>query len=104
MTKFDSRAAADAAAHRETRGANSAFMHHAVWAPGVRLFRRLRFPAKAGLISLAFLIPLLLLGLAYLRASQENAAMVEQTAAAASTMRDQAQGLAEQIACFRMPG
>ncbi|MBI3347848.1 MAG: hypothetical protein HY020_11655 [Burkholderiales bacterium] len=37
------------------------------------------------------------------RATQQNAAMVEQTAAAASSLRDQAHGLAEEVARFRMP-
>ncbi len=35
------------------------FAHHGVWAPGVRLFRRLRFSIKALIISLAFAVPLL---------------------------------------------
>ncbi|URI07927.1 methyl-accepting chemotaxis protein [Aquincola tertiaricarbonis] len=35
------------------------FAHHGVWAPGVRLFRALKFNAKAALISLAFVVPLL---------------------------------------------
>jgi len=35
------------------------FAHHGFWAPGVRLFRRLRFSAKALIISLAFVLPLL---------------------------------------------
>ncbi len=35
------------------------FSHHGVWAPGVRLFRQLRFSAKALIISLAFTVPLL---------------------------------------------
>ncbi|MDD0837303.1 methyl-accepting chemotaxis protein [Curvibacter sp. HBC61] len=35
------------------------FRFHGVWAPGVRLFRTLRFAAKALIISLAFLLPLL---------------------------------------------
>jgi methyl-accepting chemotaxis protein len=35
------------------------FAHHGVWAPGVRLFRNLRFLSKAVLISLALLLPLL---------------------------------------------
>ncbi len=33
------------------------FAHHGVWAPGVRLFRRLHFAAKALIISLAFVVP-----------------------------------------------
>ncbi len=35
------------------------FAHHGLWAPGVRLFRALRFSAKAMIISLAFVAPLL---------------------------------------------
>ena len=46
------------------------FRHHGVWAPGVRLFRRLQFGAKAGWISLAFMLPIVLLLLAYVRTSQ----------------------------------
>lgn len=34
------------------------FAHHGIWAPGVRLFRRLTFAAKAMIISLAFTVPL----------------------------------------------
>jgi methyl-accepting chemotaxis protein len=34
------------------------FAHHGIWAPGVRLFRSLRFAAKALIISLAFVVPL----------------------------------------------
>jgi len=35
------------------------FAHHGVWAPGVRLFRELSFSAKAVIISLAFMLPML---------------------------------------------
>jgi methyl-accepting chemotaxis protein len=35
------------------------FAYHGVWAPGVRLFRSLRFSAKALIISLAFVVPFL---------------------------------------------
>ena len=37
------------------------FSFHGFWAPGVRLFRSLRFRAKAAVISLVFLLPLLAL-------------------------------------------
>ena len=37
---------------------DSFFRHHGPWAPGVRLFRKLRFGAKAGLISLAVTFPM----------------------------------------------
>ena len=35
------------------------FTHHGLWAPGVRLFRQLRFGSKALLISLTFMLPML---------------------------------------------
>jgi len=35
------------------------FAHHGIWAPGVRLFRSMRFSAKAATISLAFMLPML---------------------------------------------
>jgi methyl-accepting chemotaxis protein len=35
------------------------FAHHGIWAPGVRLFRKLSFTAKAAVISLAFMLPML---------------------------------------------
>jgi methyl-accepting chemotaxis protein len=40
---------------------NGFFAHHGVWAPGVRLFRRLAFASKAVIISLAFMLPMLCL-------------------------------------------
>ncbi|MBV5293444.1 MAG: methyl-accepting chemotaxis protein [Curvibacter lanceolatus] len=49
-------------------GASGFFAHHGLWAPGVRGFRRLRFRARAALISLAFLLPLGVLAVAYLGA------------------------------------
>ena len=42
------------------------FRYHGVWAPGVRLFRRLSFNAKALMISAVFLVPITGLGTAYL--------------------------------------
>jgi len=41
------------------------FKYHGVWAPGVRLFRKLQFGAKAAIISSMFLAPVLLLGWNY---------------------------------------
>jgi methyl-accepting chemotaxis protein len=35
------------------------FAHHGIWAPGVRLFRSLRFAAKAVIISMVFMLPLI---------------------------------------------
>ncbi|MBP7522620.1 MAG: cache domain-containing protein [Leptothrix sp. (in: Bacteria)] len=42
-------------------GPSHFFAHHGLWAPGVRLFRQLRFGAKAAIILGAVLLPLLLL-------------------------------------------
>ena len=41
------------------------FKYHGVWAPGIRLFRRIGFRAKATLISTMFLLPMALLAWAY---------------------------------------
>ncbi len=38
------------------------FRHHGVWAPGVRLFRRMHFKTKAVMVSAMFLVPVLALG------------------------------------------
>ncbi len=45
------------------------FAYHGVWAPGVRVFRRLAFRSKAILISVVFLIPIVALGTQYARQS-----------------------------------
>jgi methyl-accepting chemotaxis protein len=42
-------------------GFGSFFRYHGWLSPGVRLFRRLSFPAKSGAIALLFLVPILLL-------------------------------------------
>jgi methyl-accepting chemotaxis protein len=49
-----------ARARPRAAGADGFFRFHGWMAPGVRLFRRLRFPAKSGAISLAFMAPLAL--------------------------------------------
>ncbi|MBT9527000.1 MAG: hypothetical protein IV105_17220, partial [Rhizobacter sp.] len=41
---------------------NGFFTYHGVWALGVRLFRRLQFKAKAAMVSVMFLVPVLALG------------------------------------------
>ena len=50
------------------------FAHHGAWAPGVRLFRNLRFASKALIISLAFILPMLAL-LFWLLTTQTDDAM-----------------------------
>jgi methyl-accepting chemotaxis protein len=63
------------------------FSHHGLWAPGVRLFRRLGFPAKAGLISLVFLLPLVVLLVAYLRTSAETIGFARHEQAGVALLR-----------------
>jgi len=57
---------------RESRGVGDSsagfFRFHGMWAPGVRLFRRLQFSAKACFISTAFMVPLILLSWSYFSA------------------------------------
>lgn len=59
------------------------FSFHGPWAPGVRLFRRLRFQSKAALIALSFIIPIALLLTQYLsRANAEISALDNELAGA----------------------
>jgi methyl-accepting chemotaxis protein len=54
------------------RMAGGFFSFHGPWAPGVRLFRTIAFPAKALLLSIGFLIPLALLLVAYIQNVQSG--------------------------------
>ena len=54
------------------RTSDGFFSYHGPWAPGVRLFRKLPFRAKALLVSVGFLIPLALLLVAYLQNVQST--------------------------------
>ena len=49
------------------------FAYHGIWAPGVRLFRRLNFTAKALIISTAVVLPLLLLVALQLKRESDEA-------------------------------
>ena len=68
--------------------ADSFFGHHGVWAPGIRLLRQLRFGSKASLISLAFLIPLLLLGAAYVRGAQATIELTSRERAGVAILKE----------------
>jgi methyl-accepting chemotaxis protein len=48
------------------RGMTEFFRYHGIWAPGVRIFRAVGFRAKAAIISLLFLAPIVLLSWQYL--------------------------------------
>ncbi|PZP29102.1 MAG: hypothetical protein DI603_17985 [Roseateles depolymerans] len=54
------------------------FRFHGVWAPGVRLFRRINFATKASLVSVVFLVPLILLLVAYLKNVHETVVFAEE--------------------------
>ncbi len=41
------------------------FRHHGIWAPGVRLFRKLQFKSKAFIITMVFVLPLLTVGYSF---------------------------------------
>jgi methyl-accepting chemotaxis protein len=100
------------------------FAHHGVWAPGVRLFRQLRFATKALIISLAFMLPMLLLVGWGLKTQADDALRSRQDAtrqhvevargvivwaqaqeAAGKLSREQAQAMAlRQVAALRYEG
>jgi methyl-accepting chemotaxis protein len=100
------------------------FSHHGVWAPGVRLFRQLRFATKAMIISLAFMLPMLALVGWGLKTQADQALLSRQDAtrqhvevahgviawaqaqeAAGVLSREQAQALARrQVAVLRYDG
>ena len=63
------------------RPSDGFFSFHGPWAPGVRLFRRLPFGAKALLVSVGFLIPLTLLLVAYLQNVQTTLEVARQESA-----------------------
>jgi len=64
------------------------FRHHGVWAPGVRLFRRLGFRVKAGLISLVLLLPLVLLAGALWHTKQASIEFTRKEQLGAAAMQD----------------
>jgi hypothetical protein len=53
---------------RPSSGMTQFFKHHGVWAPGVKLFRKLQFRSKAAIITLVFLLPLITMGIGYFKA------------------------------------
>ena len=47
------------------------FRYHGLWSPGVRVFRNLRFAAKASLIALAFILPMTVVSYYWFKSQQE---------------------------------
>ena len=72
MTAVTIAAPARHAEPRQSPGMLDFFAHHGVWAPGVRLFRKVNFTLKALFVSLAFMVPITLLLVAYLQTIQES--------------------------------
>jgi methyl-accepting chemotaxis protein len=66
-----------AAAVGGSNGLIEFFRHHGAWAPGVKLFRRIQFRAKAAIILAVLFLPLLVLGWNYFG---DKAAAIEFTA------------------------
>jgi methyl-accepting chemotaxis protein len=50
------------------------FHHHGLMSPGIRLFRSIRFSAKAAWVSLAFLVPLLVMAVSLWHSASQNIA------------------------------
>ncbi|MBU0915375.1 methyl-accepting chemotaxis protein [Aquabacterium parvum] len=71
-----SRRVHDAEARR--RRLRDFFRYHGPWAPGVRLFRRIGFQAKASILTAVFLVPIVLLSWQYFK---DKAATIEFTRA-----------------------
>lgn len=63
------------------------FRHHGLWAPGVRLFRRLGFRVKAALISLVLLLPVLLLAGALWQARSQEIGFARKELTGAAAMQ-----------------
>jgi methyl-accepting chemotaxis protein len=68
-------------------GFGSFFRYHGWLAPGVRLFRRIGFPAKAMWVSLAFLCPLVLMLVFLVSAAQESIATARSERAGVAYVR-----------------
>ena len=66
-----------AAARAQSTALTEFFRHHGAWAPGVRLFRRLQFKAKAITISVMFLVPIAALSWGFFNAQAESIAFSE---------------------------
>ncbi len=59
--------------HSSSDDSQGFFAHHGFWAPGVRLFRKMRFATKAAIISVVFTVPILALLGAQLKAQSTQA-------------------------------
>jgi methyl-accepting chemotaxis protein len=63
------------------------FRHHGIWAFGVRLFRVLQFRSKAAIVSLAFLIPILVLTFNLWNLTRETITSTQTKREGAATLR-----------------
>jgi methyl-accepting chemotaxis protein len=63
------------------------FRYHGIWAPGVRLFRAVGFPAKALIITLAFLLSSAVLGWQYFRSATADLRFTQSELEGAAALR-----------------
>ena len=63
------------------------FEFHGIWAPGIRLFRNIRFRSKALCISAILLLPAMVMGTAYLQSVQEQLDIAKQERAGIAAMK-----------------
>ena len=71
------------------------FRHHGIWAPGVRLFRRMQFKSKAGIICAVLLAPLAMVSWALWQAKQDVIDFAEKERAGIAVMAHAAHFLNE---------
>jgi methyl-accepting chemotaxis protein len=68
-------------------GRGGFFAYHGVWAPGVRLFRKVGFRIKAALITAAFVLPLVVVLWAYLGQAQQGIRVAQQERAGVAILQ-----------------
>ncbi len=71
----------------EASDARDMFRYHGIWAPGVRLFRRLQFRSKALIITAVFLVPILLLAVGFWSSMQQTVDFAVRERAGVAAMR-----------------
>ena len=82
-----SAAPGSATSHDHRIADNGFFEHHGIWAPGVRTFRRLTFQTKAVIASVAFLVPIGLLGSSLYLSMQETIDLAVRERAGVAAMK-----------------
>jgi len=81
------RAATTPQGHHNRARIREFFRYHGIWAPGVRLFRRMGFQGKAMVLTAVFLVPIALLSWEYFSESGRNIAFTSQERKGVVAMR-----------------